>query len=112
MSVSLYALLLLIFRAISIYLIIDVIRKQKQLRKRVLKDKDVIILRRDMYILSIAVLCINIIPVVVDISTLFGYTTRPDNVNILSVLYVLSYSIGTLLLTLILWRMYRNSLKQ
>lgn len=110
MSAELYAIILLIFRFISVALIIDVIYKQVQLRRRPIKDKRAEVLRRDMYKLSIVALLLNVIPIAVDILTLFGMSSRPDQVSLVSVFYVFSYSLGTLTLTTIIYRMYRKSL--
>lgn len=111
MSVILYATILLIFRFLSMSLIIDVIRKQRTLRKRPIKSKAAASLREDMYRLAILAMGMNIIPIVVDVLTLVGQTTRPSIINGVSVLYMFSYSIGTLLLTGIIWRMYKDSLR-
>lgn len=111
MSTVLYAVILLIFRVISMSLIIDVIKKQRQLRKRPIKDHKVVSLREDMYKLAILAMAMNIIPIIVDVLTLFSFTTRPATINVVSVVYMFSYSFGTLLLTGIIWRMYRDSLR-
>ena len=110
MSVTLYALVLLIFRAVSMTLIFDVIRKQRLLRLRPIRDKRAGALREDMYKLAIVAMGVNFVPIAVDVLTIFSYTTRPDTIHPVSVLYMFSYSIGTLLLTAIIWRMYRDSL--
>ena len=111
MPVELYALMLLIFRIVSVGLIVDVIRKQIELRRRPIGNKEAKQLREDMYKLAITALALNIIPILVDVFTIFGITTRPNTVGIISVIYMLSYASGTLLLTGIIWRMYRKALK-
>ena len=111
MPVELYALMLLIFRIVSVGLIVDVIRKQIELRRRPIGNKEAKQLREDMYKLAITALALNIIPILVDVFTIFGITTRPNTVGIISVIYMLSYVSGTLLLTGIIWRMYRKALK-
>lgn len=111
MAVELYALILLVFRALSVFLTGDVIRKQIELRKRPLTDKGAHSLREDMYRLSIAILALNVVPIYVDIKALLHNSERPDVIPTESVIYVFSYAIGTLLLTLFIWRMYRNALR-
>ena len=111
MPVELYALMLLIFRIVSVGLIVDVIRKQIELRRRPIGNKEAKQLREDMYKLAITALALNIIPILVDVFTIFGITTRPNTVGIISIIYMLSYASGTLLLTGIIWRMYRKALK-
>ena len=111
MPVEVYALMLLIFRIVSVGLIVDVIRKQIELRRRSIANKEAKQLREDMYKLAITALALNIIPILVDVFTIFGITTRPNTVGIISIIYMLSYASGTLLLTGIIWRMYRKALK-
>lgn len=111
MSVTLYVVILLIFHFVSMSLIIDVIRKQRTLRKRPIKNKAASSLRDDMYRLAIVAMAVNIIPIMVDVLTIFSFTTRPSTINPVSVVYMFSYPIGTLLLTGIIWRMYRDSLR-
>ena len=111
MPVELYALMLLIFHIVSVGLIVDVIRKQIELRRRPIGNKEAKQLREDMYKLAITALALNIIPILVDVFTIFGITTRPNTVGIISIIYMLSYVSGTLLLTGIIWRMYRKALK-
>ena len=118
MSVAVYALLLLIFRAVSVVLIIDVIRKQRQLRKRPIsrnstneQRRRAALLREDMYKLAIIALGVNFVPIIVDVLSVISITARPDTIHPVSVLYMFSYAFGTLLLTGIIWRMYRDALK-
>jgi hypothetical protein len=110
MPAELYAAILLILRFVSVALIIDVINKQLILRRRPIKDRRAGVLRRDMYKLSLIALALNIVPIIVDVLTLLGMSNRPANVSLVSVFYVFSYSLGTLALTLIIYRMYRKSL--
>lgn len=111
MSVTLYAIILLLFRAVSMTLIVDVIKKQLELRKRPIRNKKAALLREDMYKLAVVALGVNIVPVMVDVLTIFSFTARPDTIHPVSVLYMFSYGVGTLLLTGIIWRMYRDALK-
>lgn len=111
MPVTLYALLLLIFRFISMALIIDVIKKQRQLRKRPIKSKKAATLREDMYRLALVAMGVNVVPIAVDLLTIINVTTRPDIINPVSVVYMFSYAFGTLILTFIIWRMYKGALK-
>lgn len=118
MSVTLYAIILLIFRGISVVLIIDVIRKQRQLRKRPISSlatdeqrRRAALLREEMYKLAVIALGVNFVPILVDVLTAVSITTRPDTIGLVSVVYMFSYAFGTLLLTGIIWRMYRDALK-
>ena len=86
MPVELYALMLLIFHIVSVGLIVDVIRKQIELRRRPIGNKEAKQLREDMYKLAITALALNIIPILVDVFTIFGITTRPNTVGIISIM--------------------------
>lgn len=111
MPVTLYAMLLLIFRFVSVILITDVIRKQRQLRRRPIKSIQAATLREDMDRLALVAMGENVIPIAVDLLTIINITTRPDVINPISVLYMFSYAVGTLILTSIIWRMYKDALK-
>lgn len=111
MPAELYALILLVFRIIAVSLLVNVIDKQIKLRKRPIRDKRAQVLREEMLQLTLVALAMNIIPIVVDVLALFGRTTRSSNISWLSVAYVFSYSIGSLVLTRIIYRMYRKSLE-
>lgn len=111
MDVVLYASILLVFRIISVWLIVDVIKKQMILRRRPIRDTKARQLREEMYRLVIVALLVNIVPILVDVLTIFNITTRPDVINPVSVLYMFSYAIGTLVITAIVWRIYRDALK-
>lgn len=111
MPVTLYAMLLLIFRFVSVALITDVIRKQRQLRRLPIKSTKAATLREDMYMLALVAMGVNVIPIAVDLLTIINITTRPDVINPVSALYMFSYAVGTLILTFIIWRMYKDALK-
>ena len=111
MPVTLYALLLLVFRFVSMTLIIDVIKKQRQLRKRPIKSQKAAKLREEMYRLALVAMSVNVVPIAVDLLTIINITTRPDIINPVSVVYMFSYAFGTLVLTFIIWRMYKGALK-
>src|SRR5690606_24842139 len=105
MPTEIYALLLLIFRLLSVGLLINVLYKQTILRKRPVHDTRAEILRRDMYTLTWVAFLMNIVPIIVDVSSIMGHGTRPSVIEWLSVGYVFSYSFGTLALTAIIYRM-------
>lgn len=111
MPVTLYALLLLVFRFVSMTLIIDVIKKQRQLHKRPIKSQKAATLREEMYRLALVAMGVNVVPIAVDLLTIMNITTRPDIINPVSVVYMFSYAFGTLILTFIIWRMYKGALK-
>ena len=111
MNVILYATILLVLRIVSVYFIVDVIRKQRELRRRPIRSQKAAMLREQMYGMATIALGVNFIPILVDVLTIVGITTRSDTINYVSVVYMFSYAFGTLLLTGIIWRMYRDALK-
>ena len=111
MHVTTYAILLLVFRVVSVTLIIDVIKKQRRLKKRQIKNAKAATLREQMYKLAVIALCVNFVPIVVDLLTIVNITSRPEFIPAVSVLYTFSYAFGTFILTSIIWRMYRGALK-
>ena len=110
MPVEIYAIILLVLRAVSVYMAVDVIRKQIKLRKRTVRNKEVLELRETMYRETLLILATNIIPIFVDILTVIGMSSRPHSISFESVLYVFSYAITVLLLSRSRQRMYRKAL--
>ena len=118
MSVALYALMLLTFRLIAVVQIFDVIRKQRELRKRPISSKgtkkertEAAEFREMMYRLAWIAMAVNFVPIIVDVLTIINVTTRPTVIHPVSVVYMFSYAFGTLILTSIIRRMYRDALK-
>ena len=121
MPVEVYALILLVIRLASIALMLDVIIKQWGLRRRPL-DREALKalnfseaaasgLRDDMNKLAWEALALNIIPVILDTLTLIGLGHRStDEISTGSVLYTFSYSIGTLIVTRRIHRIYRRQI--
>lgn len=115
--VEIYALMLLVFRVAAVSFIVDVIRKQRVLKRYPVasmygKEAATIAstLRKDLYRLAHVLLFINFIPIVYDILTLFGISARPDTITMIAVLYQLTFCIGTLVANFFIWKMYKNSL--
>lgn len=115
--VELYALMLLVFRFTAVLFIVDVIRKQRVLKRypvasRYGKEAANVAstLRKDLYRLAHVLLLINFIPIVYDVLTIFGITARPNSITVISVLYQLTFCIGTLVANFFIWKMYKNSL--
>lgn len=111
MPVTLYAFLLLVFRIISVALIIDVIKKQRKLRLLPINNENIAKMREQMYVLALVAMGVNFVPIIVDLLSIINITARPDVINPVSVLYMFSYAFGTLILTSIVWRIYRDALK-
>lgn len=111
MPVEIYAIILLALRLFSVLGIIDVIRKQRILKRRPIRDLRAAILRNDMYKLTWVALAMNLIPITVDVLTLMDYGSRPPTISWITVSYVFNSSLGTLALTAIIYRMYRKALE-
>lgn len=111
MPAELYALMLLIIRAVAIkWIVYDVMRKQIILRRRPIKDKRAAEFREDMFKIAILFLIVNIPPTVIDVLGSLGVGQRPEFIPALSVVYTLTFSLGTLALTYMVKRVYRSSL--
>ena len=106
MSIQALALLLLIGRAISITFIVLVIIKQWRLMRLPI-DKEVVIFRRVFFVLSLIILAGNIIPIIIDVLTLFIETGRPANLRPISVSYALSNSFTAAVSAALIWSLYR-----
>lgn len=107
--VPFYALLLGI-RLFSLTLIGITIHKQRIILKRtVTDDVEADYLRRQMYILAISLVVFSIVPVYVDVAGMLGLDVMT---HVIEVLYRLSYSLGFLVFSLIIWRIYRDVLKE
>lgn len=105
-SIQSLALILALLHIGSVFFISFVIRRQLGLFKietpEYLKH-----FRRVLFTLSVIILIGNIIPIVVDLLTLFVETGRPHQLRVVSVLYALSNAITALVSAYLIWRLYR-----
>lgn len=102
-----YVLILLTLSAIAMVFIFRVLIKQLQLFKQPISDKDVSHFRNVLFAISLVIIIMGLIPIAINVYTLFNETTRPATVSPLSLVYSLGVHLQTLLLSYLLWRIYR-----
>lgn len=106
-----YVLCLLGISAVGMYYIIRVIKKQLNLF-RITESPEIQKFRRDLFAISLIIVIMGLIPIGINLYTLGNDTSRPDQIPTTSVIYSLSVHIQPLLLSYVLWRIYRLSENQ
>jgi hypothetical protein len=102
-----YLLILLTIAAIGLYFVIRVIVKQVQLFKQPISDPNVRHFRRVLFAISVAIVITALIPIGINIVSLFFDTGRVSKVPPVSFIYSLNVHLGSLLLSYLLWRIYK-----
>lgn len=115
-SIELYVAILLAISAVSMYFIIGVILKQIRLFKAPFEDADqyddqtiktVLRFRIVLFIISLVIILMGMIPITINILTLVIDTGRPKVVQPISLIYSLGVHIQGLLLSYFVSRLYR-----
>jgi hypothetical protein len=102
-----YICILLAISAVAMVFIVKVISKQVGLFKFPITDRHVRRFRNTLFAISLTIIIMGAIPIGINVFTLFNDTGRPDTVQWLSFIYSLSVHLQTLLLSYLLWRIYR-----
>jgi len=102
-----YILILLAISAVAMYFIIKVIVKQVSLFKYPITDRHVRRFRNTLFAISLTIIIMGLIPIGINIVTLFHETGRPGTVQLLSFIYSMTVHLQTLLLSYLLWRIYK-----
>lgn len=102
-----YILILLAISAVAMFFIVRVIAKQITLFKYPIADKTVRHFRNTLFAISLVIILMGLIPITINVVTLFVETGRPATVKPISLVYSLAVHIQTLLLSYLLWRIYR-----
>lgn len=102
-----YILILLAISAVAMFFIIRVIVKQLSLFKYAITDKTVRHFRNTLFAISMVIIIMGLIPIAINVATLFVETGRPSTVKPVSLIYSLAVHLQTLLLSYLLWRIYR-----
>lgn len=110
MEVTIYALILLIQRLISVLLIGDVLRKQLILARRPIEPR-ARATRSILIATAICILLMSIYPVYLDLITILGGSSRPDIIKIDSVAYNFNNATFSLFLSFFIWFLYRRALE-
>lgn len=102
-----YILILLAISAVAMFFIIKVLLKQIKLFKYPITDQDISYFRNVLFAISLTIIFMGLIPIVINLVTLFVETGRPNTVKPVSLVYSLAVHIQTLFLSYLLWRIYR-----
>lgn len=102
-----YLLILLAISGLALYFVIRVILRQLQLFKSPLSDPDVRHFRRVLFALAIDIIVTALIPMAINVLSLFYDTGRVDKVPPVSFIYSMNVHLGSLLLSYLLWRIYK-----
>lgn len=102
-----YICILLAISAFAMSFIVRVIIKQLQLYKTPISDPDVRHFRNILFLISMVIVVCGSIPIIINIYTLFEPSGRPPVVALVSFIYSLGVHLQTLLLSYLLWRIYR-----
>lgn len=106
-GLTLYILILLAISAVAMFFIFRVLLRQINLFKYPIADKNVKHFRYALFFISITIIVSGLIPIGINLLTLLVNTGRPDTVSAVSFVYSLSVHVQTLLLSYLLWRIYR-----
>ena len=99
--------MLLAISAVAMFFIVRVIAKQVSLFKHPIADKHVRRFRNTLFAISLTIIIMGLIPIAINIFTLFRDTGRPPVVQWLSFIYSLTVHLQTLLISYLLWRIYK-----
>lgn len=102
-----YLIILLTIAGIGLYFVIRVIMRQLQLFKNPISDPDVRHFRRVLFALAIAIVVTSVIPIAINLVSLVVDTGRVSQVPPVSFIYSLNVHLGSLLLSYLLWRIYK-----
>jgi len=102
-----YILILLAISAVAMFFIIKVLAKQVKLFKYPITDQDISHFRNVLFAISLTIIVMGLIPIAINVATLFIETGRPTTVKPISLIYSLAVHIQTLFLSYLLWRIYR-----
>lgn len=102
-----YILILLAISAVAMIFIIRVILKQITLFRYPITDKTVRHFRNTLFAISLVIIIMGLIPIAINVATLFVETGKPSTVKPVSLVYSLAVHLQTLLLSYLLWRIYR-----
>ena len=115
-NLTTYVLILLAMSAVSMYFIIGVLVKQIRLLRAPFEQADLydektrkilVHFRYVLFIISLTILIMGLIPVTINILTLFVETGRPVHIKPISILYSFSVHAQALMLSYLVSRLYR-----
>lgn len=112
MDIKTVALILLLGRLVSVAFMVLVVKRQRTLSKLPVNPQ-LKPLRSTLGRLSIAVLVGNIIPILLDLSTIIAYNSleREDSPSIIGVSYAFSNCITSAISAYLIWTLYKQAEK-
>lgn len=112
MDIKTVALILLLGRLVSVTFMLLVVRRQRSLTKEA-KYKELAPMRRVLNRLSLAVLIGNIIPIIIDIMTIYAANSleREDSPSVIGVTYGFSNCITSAISAYLIWTLYKQAEK-
>lgn len=102
-----YILILLAISAVAMVFIVKVLVKQIKLFRFPITDQDISHFRNVLFGISLTIIVMGLIPITINLVTLFVDTGRPRVVKPVSLVYSLAVHLQTLFLSYLLWRIYR-----
>lgn len=102
-----YILVLLAISAVAMFFIVRVLVKQIKLFRYPITDQDISHFRNVLFAISLTIIIMGLIPIAINIATLFIDTSRPNTVQPISFIYSMGVHLQTLFLSYLLWRIYR-----
>jgi len=104
-----YIILLLIIAAFGMAYIFRVLYQQMRLFRKHISDPELRHFRYLLFAISLVIIIMGLIPITINFISLFVETNQPATVSSTSLVYSLSVHIQSLLLSYLLWRIYRNA---
>lgn len=102
-----YIIILILISAVAMVYIIKVLIKQVKLFRLPIIDQDVRHFRNVLFAISLTVIIMGLIPLAINVYTLFALTGRPLKIAPISLIYSLAVHLQTFFLSYLLWRIYR-----
>lgn len=112
MDIKTVALILLLGRLVSAVFMVLVVKRQRALSK-IKINPQLMPLRKTLNRLSLAVLVGNIIPIIIDISTIAAANSleREDSPSVIGVMYGFSNCITSAISAYLIWTLYKQAEK-
>lgn len=108
-----YIIILLAISAIAMIFMFRIINRQLSLFKRPISESDIKKFRHTLFAISLTIVIMGLIPIGINVITLLievggnGSSGIPNNVSPVSFVYSMGVHLQTLLLSYLLWRIYR-----
>lgn len=112
MDIKTLALILLVAHIISIFFIVFVIKRQRELSKLPI-DPELLPFRQSLSHLAVAILIGSIIPIFIDVLTVFTYDslTREDSPSLANIVYGVANAITLVISSYLIWTLYKQAAK-